>query len=590
MKISLSIPDYLVILVYSIGMLAAGWYFSKNKKDASDYLLGGRSMPWLPVGLSILMTFFSTYSMVMVPGEIYNHGLDLWVMALINPYVQIISVLIFTRFFFKINAFTPFEYLAYRYDKYTRLLAAVGNCIGSVLYVGMVLLSTAKIFEAAAGWPCWLSIILIGGVALIYTSSGGLRAVVWTDSVQFFVMAIGLTVLLFTLCSEVPGGAIGAVSYAFEHGHGLKRFSEPDFYSVWPYVRITFWVTLLNYVLGSLGFGTGQMTVQRLLATGSVRKAVKAQCASSLLTTPLQLVIWFIGLAIFSYYSQNPDPRVTSGDGALFVFVSTKLPFLIPGLFISAMLAASMSTLSSCFNSDAAVWLKEVYLPYFNKKADDRQQVRFSVRATIAVGLAGIIFSLLQYLSSIWFKQTMVEVNVIFGIITVSVGLMNYVFAIFSRKACSLSFWSMLLITWGMKMPILIWYAGSKRGEIQFQSSGVPGLAGPISAAWILWPALLAVLLLLLGLAIRKKYKYAFMAALPPAGFTLGAILWYIFSHTGDPTLPKVLSFQWVGLPNLIFSVIFMIAWHLFGPEQPPERYRGLIWSDLDSDVRKLEA
>ncbi|HRQ68626.1 MAG TPA: hypothetical protein P5031_08700, partial [Candidatus Syntrophosphaera sp.] len=122
MKISLSTPDYLVILVYSIGMLAAGWYFSKNKKDASDYLLGGRSMPWLPVGLSILMTFFSTYSMVMVPGEIYNHGLDLWVMALINPYVQIISVLIFTRFFFKINAFTPFEYLAYRYDKYTRLL------------------------------------------------------------------------------------------------------------------------------------------------------------------------------------------------------------------------------------------------------------------------------------------------------------------------------------------------------------------------------------------------------------------------------------------------------------------------------------
>lgn len=590
MKISLSFPDYLVIFVYMAGMLGTGWYFSRNRKNASEYLLGGRNMPWIPVGLSMLMTFFSTYSMVMVPGEIFNHGLDLWVLALINPYVQVVSVLIFTRFFFKINAFTPFEYLAYRYDKYTRLLAALGNCISSVLYVGMVLLSTAKIFEAAAGWPCWLTIILIGGISLIYTSSGGMRAVVWTDSIQFFVMAIGMTVLLYTLCSAVPGGATGAISYAFAHGHGLNRFSEADFYALSPYVRLTFWVTLINYVMGSIGFGTGQMTVQRLIATGSIRKAVKAQCASSLLTTPLQLIIWFIGLAIFSYYAQNPDPRVTSGDGALFVFVSTRLPFLIPGLFISSMLAAAMSTLSSCFNSDAAVWLKEVYLQYVNKQADDRQQVRFSVRATIAVGLAGIIFSLLQYLSSIWFKQTMVEVSVIFGIITVSVGVMNYIFAIASRKASSLSFWTMLLMTWGLKIPILIWYAGSKRGEIQFQADGTLGLAGPISTAWILWPALLTAILLLLSLFVRHKHTYAFMAALPSLGFTLGAILWYAFSHSGDPALPKVLSFQWVGLPNLIFSILFMLVWHLFGPDQPPERYRGLIWSDFRGTVRELES
>lgn len=526
----------------------------------------------------------------MVPGEIFNHGLDLWVLALINPYVQILSVVIFTRFFFKINAFTPFEYLAYRYDKYARLLAALGNSVSSILYVGMVLLSTAKIFESAAGWPCWLTIILIGGVSLIYTSAGGMRAVVWTDSIQFFIMGIGMTVLLFTLCSLVPGGAVGAVTYAFEHGHGLKRFSESDFYSLWPYVRLTFWVTLINYIMGSLGFGTGQMTVQRLIATGSIRKAIKAQCVSSLLITPLQLLIWFIGLGIFSYYAQNPDPRVINGDGALFVFVASKLPFLIPGLFISAMLAAAMSTLSSCFNSDAAVWLKEIYMPYFNKKADDRKQVRFSEKATIAVGLTGIIFALLQFLSSIWFKQTMVEVSVIFGIITVSVGVMNYIFAIASRKASSLSFWSMLLSSYGLKVAILIWYATSKRGEIRFLADGTLGLAGPISPAWILWPAILTALILTLAIAVKRWRRNFVMTALPAAGFTLGATLWCFFSHTGDPTLPKVLSFQWVGLPNLLFSILFMVAWHLFGPEQAPERYRGLIWSDIKSKVRELEA
>ena len=149
-----------MIVVYFISMLAIGWYFSKRNNDAADFLLGGRKMPYFPVAVSMLMTVFSTYSLVMGPGEIYNHGLDWGMLSLIMPFIGVVSVMIFTKFFFKIEAFTPFEYLAFRYDKYARLIGAIGNTYSQMIYAGTVLLTTGKIFEAAAGWPCWITATL----------------------------------------------------------------------------------------------------------------------------------------------------------------------------------------------------------------------------------------------------------------------------------------------------------------------------------------------------------------------------------------------------------------------------------------------
>ena len=229
-RIGLNWSDYSVIALYFASMLAIGWYFSKRNDDAEDFLLGGRKMPYFPIAVSMLMTVFSTWSLVMGPGEIYNHGLDWGVMGYISPFFGVLGVMIFTRFFFKIEAFTPFEYLAFRYDKYARLGAALGNSYSQILYAGTVLLTTGKIFEAAAGWAPWKTILVIGVIALIYTGSGGMKAVVWTDFIQFFVMLAGVIVLVTTLCLSIDGGAWGAVSYAFEHGHGLSRFTEKEFY------------------------------------------------------------------------------------------------------------------------------------------------------------------------------------------------------------------------------------------------------------------------------------------------------------------------------------------------------------------------
>ena len=355
-------------------------------------------------------------------------------------------------------------------------------------------------------------------------------------------------------------------------------------------VRLNFWALLLARIWGALGTGVGQMTVQRLMATGSVKKAVKAQLTSACLTLPACLLLDFIGLAIFSYYAQNPDPAVTTGDLALFRFIGTKLPPLIPGVFVAAALAAAMSTLSSVFNGDAAVWLKEYYLPFLRPQATEAQKLRFSKIATYVVGIVAIILALLQEVSLRYFNQTLVEVEMIFGFLFASVGFNQYFFAIVSRKACSLSFWSMLAFGYGLKYPILLWYGGSKRCAHTFAQPGELGLAGPISSAWVWIPAAAVVICWIIAYLrpnVRKWNITWRVLSVIPIGFTCGSVIWYIFSPISADGQPHVLSFTWSGLPGLVLIWLFMIGWHLWGPEVPKENYYGLCWGYSDKKMIK---
>ena len=177
----LEIIDYAVMAAYFVAMIVIGVCTASKKNDTKSYLLGGGKMPYFALGISCLMAALSAFSLVMVPGEIYNHGLDLMSLGLIGIVLTIGGVAIFMRFYFKIGAFTPFEYLERRYSPGVRTLISTLVLYLRIIYLGMVLFSTSKIFEGAAGWPCWLTVLLCGMVSLIFTSAGGLKAVVWTD-------------------------------------------------------------------------------------------------------------------------------------------------------------------------------------------------------------------------------------------------------------------------------------------------------------------------------------------------------------------------------------------------------------------------
>ena len=583
--ISLTPIDYGAMVLYLIVVVGIGLFFAKGEKDSEQYLLGGRKLPWMAVGISILMSLLSTYSLVMGPGEIFNNGLSMWILAFLTPLCSIIAFKIFIKFYFKLKSFTPFEYLEYRYDSKVRVLIASIYTYTRILYLGMVLFATAKVFEGGAGWPAWVTIIIIGIIGVVYTVMGGMKAVVWTDVVQFVVLVIGVAATAVILCNSIEGGAAGAVKYAFANGRGLNRFSEPDFYTVNPYVRLSIWLLLLSYIMGPLsGAASDQITIQRLLSTSSYKNAFKAQITASCITIPFQAVIWFLGLAIFTYYAQNPDHRVTSGDTALFTFISTHLPSPIPGLFMAAMLAAAMSTLDSGINSLSAIWLKEFHQKFINKNPDGKTQVKISRWASSAVGVFSVTTALLLAFSAQWFNQTFVEVATIFAAFDV-ITLPAFLFAVFSKRSNSRFIWMMAFFLWGLKFGMIAWYSVTKRLAATWHEGMPLGAGGAISPLW-LSIGLGIVVLCVIAYYLSGKKKWLGLTALFLTGNTIAVSLWTVFSNfAGTENAPKVLSFQWVGFPVLISFIVFGIIFLRFFKSQPVEKYMGLTFETVNKPL-----
>jgi SSS family transporter len=583
--ISLAFSDYGAMITYLVVVVLIGLWFSRGEKDSEEYLLGGRKLPWMAVGISIVMSLLSTYSLVMGPGEVFNHGLSMWILALLTPIFAVFAFMIFVRFYFKLNSFTPFEYLEYRFDAKVRMLIASIYAYTRIFYLGMVLFATSKVFEGGAGWPAWLTIITVGVIGVIYTVMGGMKAVVWTDVMQFFVLVAGVVAAVVVLCNNIDGGFFGAISYAFANGRGLDRFSETSFYTMSPYVRLSFWLLLLGYVMGPLGTASAdQITIQRLLSTSSYKNAFKAQVTSSCLIIPFQLIIWFIGLAIFTYYAQNPDSRVTTGDTAFFLFISTRLPSPLPGLFLAAMLAAAMSTLDSGINSLSAIWLKEFHQKLINPNLDGLAQVRISRISSAWVGIFSIAMALLLTISSKWFEQTFVEVATIFGALAV-ITLPAFLFAVFSKRVNSTFIWLMAFFLWGMKMGMITWYAVSKRCDVVWEKGEPLGFGGPISPLWILVPLLLGLIILAIGEVAKKRWML--FPAMMPIGMTGAIGLWVLASNYLISETPQVLSFQWVGFPITVSFILFGIIGLRYCPVQPLKKYKGLTWATLNEDVEK---
>lgn len=570
--------------LYLVALAAIGFACSSKKKSSRDYLLGGGKMPFLALGVSCLMAALSAFSLVMVPGEIFSHGLSFWVLGLITPLFTLVTCSIFMRFYFKIGAFTPFEYLERRYSPGVRTMIASLTIYLRLIYLGMVLFSTSKIFEGAAGWPGWVTVLACGGIAIVFTTVGGLKAVVWTDVMQYVVLVGGLFCILGVLFIKIDGGALGGIVYAFKHGRGLDQFTKPEFYLLNPYVRLSFWLLLLGQFLAPVSImASDQMTVQRLLASGSYKAAVKTQVVNTCLTIPTIIILWLIGLSVFTFFHQNPELPVKSGDTALFTFIATQLPPPIPGIVIAGMLAAVISTLNAVFNSMATVYLKELHLRYFNPAMSELAQVKVSRIATVAIGLISCLLGLLITYSAEWLAQSVVEASTIFNAFDAIV-VPAFIFAVLSRRASTLLVWVTAGTLWGLKLGMITWYFASTAAFNRWQPGADMGWAGPLEWTWAL-PVLAAgaIVTAMWGFLRRRGKRFTtpvLVTGAMLAGYGAGLLLWTVFSNIYCRETAHALSFQWLGLPTVVCYTVLGIVWLSFGKVQKKEKYQGLTLFD----------
>lgn len=584
MHFSLHFSDYTVMALYLVALVVIGFACSSKKKNSKDYLLGGGKMPFLALGISCLMAALSAFSLVMVPGEIFNHGLSFWILSLITPLFTLVTCSIFMRFYFKIGAFTPFEYLERRYSPGVRTLIASLTIYLRLIYLGMVLFSTSKIFEGAAGWPGWITVLACGGIAVIFTTIGGLKAVVWTDVMQFVVLIGGLFCILGALWLKIDGGLWGGVAYAFQNGRGLDQFANPEFYLLNPYVRLSFWLLLLGQFMAPISImASDQMTVQRLLASGSYRAAVKTQVANTCLTIPTIIILWIIGLSVFTFFSQHPELSVKSGDTALFSFISTQLPSPIPGVIIAGMLAAVISTLNAVFNSMATVYLKELHLRYFNPAMTEIAQVKVSRIATVAIGLTACVLGLLITYSAEWLSQSVVEASTIFNAFDAII-VPAFIFAVLSRRASTLLIWVTAGTLWGLKLGMITWYFASTAAFNSWTPGMAPGWAGPLAWSFALPAPAIGLAFLVLWACLRRRHKRFTTPVLVTGtiftGYGIGLFLWAIFSNIYCRETAHALSFQWLAFPTVVCYTLIGIVWLSFGKTQKKEKYMGLTLFD----------
>jgi Na+/proline symporter len=284
-------------------------------------------------------------------------------------------------------------------------------------------------------------------------------------------------------------------------------------------------------------------------------------------------VLWFFGLAIYSFYSQNPDPRVQSPDTVFFTFIATQLPTPLPGIMFAAMLAAVMSTLDSGMNSLSAVWLKEIHQKFINKNMDGHDEVRVSRVMTFVIGAFAVGMGLVVCYTSGVLQQSVVEAQTIFAALDIVI-LPAFIFAVLSRRANSHVIWTFAFLCWGINFGMVNWYWSSHQG-----------LTGAIPAARVVVPAALACVIWFAGRFMRESSIARSVAehlGLAIFGYAGAVGFWHFYAGVSGG---GELSFMWTGVPAfLVFFVGGSIATRISRP-QPAAKFQGLTLKTMNQAI-----
>jgi len=410
--------DYTVLVFYFAGVVGLGFLFRKNPTLA-DYFLAGRSTHWTLVGISIVATLFSAVSFVAMPGEAYAHGLSLYPRSPMVVLVAPLVIWLFLPFYHRSPIFTVFELLERRFNLAARLIGSGIFLLVRGAYVAVVFYASAKAFQPALGLPMTTIIMLVGVIAVFYTYLGGMRAVIWTDVVQFIILFGGILFVLVRLVLSADGGIGGIYSYATAYERGFDLWATQEFYSFSLYERVTLW-SMLAYVLvwNSYTYGVDQLTVQRYLSTSNLKSAVRSTVFQFLLLIPFVACFWFVGTALFHHYGMNPaiaPPATVEEDSILCYYITRELPAGIVGLIFGAILAAVMSTVDSGINSLTTSTIVDFYQRLGRKPRTEAAYVSLSKRWVIIWGVFCVASACFIALVSEKANATIIEVTAIWG-------------------------------------------------------------------------------------------------------------------------------------------------------------------------------
>ena len=302
----LHLVDWIILSVTLISIVSYGTYVTRKNKNVTDYIKGGSDSKWWTIGLSVMATQASAITFLSTPGQAFHSGMGFVQFYFGLPIAMIIICVVFIPIYHKLKVYTAYEFLEGRFDLKTRSLAAILFLIQRGLAAGITIFAPAIILSAVLGWDLLTLNIIIGFLVIIYTVSGGTKAVNVTQKQQMIIIFIGMLIAFFMIMSQLPENI--TFTNALEIAGASNKMEVLDF-SFDLSNRYTVWTGVLGGTFLMLSyFGTDQSQVQRYLSGKSVRESQLGLIFNGLLKVPMQFFILLIGVMVFVFYQFNASP------------------------------------------------------------------------------------------------------------------------------------------------------------------------------------------------------------------------------------------------------------------------------------------
>ncbi|GAL73150.1 sodium:solute symporter [Jejuia pallidilutea] len=298
--------DWLVLAITLIAIVTYGTWQTRGSKNVKDYLRGGNTSKWWTIGLSVMATQASAITFLSTPGQAFTDGMGFVQFYFGLPIAMIVICMVFIPLYHRLKVYTAYEFLENRFDLKTRTLAAILFLIQRGLAAGITIFAPAIILSVVLGWDLLTLNIAIGCLVIIYTVSGGTRAVNVTQKHQMVVIFFGMLVAFFLIVNKLPEDI--TFTKALEIAGASGKMEVLDF-SFSLNNRYTFWSGIIGGTFLMLSyFGTDQSQVQRYLSGKSVKEMQLGLIFNGLLKVPMQFFILLVGVMVFVFYQFNEAP------------------------------------------------------------------------------------------------------------------------------------------------------------------------------------------------------------------------------------------------------------------------------------------
>jgi SSS family solute:Na+ symporter len=395
----LSPLDWLVIAAYGVGMLSVGWFFSRRTKTTEDYLLGGRNMKPSMVGVSLLASLVSTISYLATPGEIIKHGPVFICYVGAIPIVYVLVGYLLIPYIMRLPVTSAYELLEGKLGIQVRLLGSLIFLLTRLVWMALIIHLSAKALVVMLGWPPERTLALsaaIGAVVIVYTSMGGLRAVILTDVIQCLIL-FGGAVLSILFVTWKMGGIT-----AWWPTQWASNWDVQPLFSFDPHVR----ATVAGMILTTTAWwvctaGSDQMAIQRYLATRDAKTARRAFLTTNCADIIVSVTLVCLGFALLAFFRANPQfladgqSLIEDADYLFPHFIVNFLPVGIVGLVISGLLSAAMSTSSSGVTSCCSVITVDYINRFRKSRSAEGRHVRTAKYVSVGIGGTVVLLSVL---------------------------------------------------------------------------------------------------------------------------------------------------------------------------------------------------